>query len=80
MSGILGHSSKPISPGWYRHALLRARNHLKHGHYTAWFRDAIKDEALAAEAQTVESSEDAEASRQALAYAITRRYAAADVE
>lgn len=53
--------------------------HLKRGDYTAWFRDAIKDEALAAEAQTVESSEDAEASRQALANAITRRYAAAEV-
>jgi hypothetical protein len=53
--------------------------HLKRGDYTAWFRDAIKDQALAVEAQAVESNEDAEGSRKELANAITRRYAAADV-
>ena len=53
--------------------------HLKRGDYTAWFREAIKDEALAAEAQGIESNEDAEDSRKKLAGAITRRYAAANV-
>jgi hypothetical protein len=54
--------------------------HLKRGDYTTWFRDDIKDEALAAEAQRVESSEDAADSREEVAEAIKRRYAAADVE
>jgi HAD superfamily hydrolase (TIGR01484 family) len=53
--------------------------HLKRGDYTAWFRDVIKDGALAAEAQAVESNENSEGSRKELANAITRRYAAADV-
>jgi hypothetical protein len=54
--------------------------HLKRGDYTAWFRDDIKDEALAEEARRIESSKDAAASREEIATAIKRRYAAADVE
>jgi HAD superfamily hydrolase (TIGR01484 family) len=53
--------------------------HLKRGDYTTWFRDAIKDEGLAAEVLAIESNEDAADSRRALADAITRRYAAADL-
>jgi HAD superfamily hydrolase (TIGR01484 family) len=54
--------------------------HLKRGDYTAWFRDDIKDEALASEARRIESIEDAADSREEIAMAIKRRYAAADVE
>jgi hypothetical protein len=53
--------------------------HLKRGDYTTWFRDDIKDETLAAEARQIESSGDAAASREQIATAIKRRYAAADV-
>ncbi len=54
--------------------------HLKRGDYTAWFRDDIKDEALAEEARRVESSEDAAGSREEISMAIKRRYAASEVE
>jgi HAD superfamily hydrolase (TIGR01484 family) len=53
--------------------------HLKRGDYTAWFRDAIKDSALAAEAQNSEPDEDAARSRQQVAQAVRRRYAAVDL-
>jgi HAD superfamily hydrolase (TIGR01484 family) len=53
--------------------------HLRGGDYTQWFRDSIKDDALAAEAQSIESNQDPQGSRKELAGAITRRYAAADV-
>jgi hypothetical protein len=54
--------------------------HLKRGDYTAWLREAIKDEALAAEVQRSESDGDAMSSREQVANAIKRKYAAADVE
>jgi HAD superfamily hydrolase (TIGR01484 family) len=53
--------------------------HLRRGDYTVWLREAIKDEALAAEVQRSEANEDAAGSRQQVAAAIKRRYAAADV-
>jgi len=53
--------------------------HLKRGDYTAWFREAIKDEALAEEVQRSEADEDATRSRQQVAQSIKQRYAAADV-
>jgi hypothetical protein len=53
--------------------------HLRGGDYTRWFRDSIKDDALAAEAQSIESNQDPQGSRKELGTAITRRYAAADV-
>jgi hypothetical protein len=37
--------------------------HLREGDYSRWFRDSIKDEELAAEAQSVEPSADADQSR-----------------
>lgn len=54
--------------------------HLGRGDYTRWFRDAIKDPELAEEARLLESRSDPDATRGALAGAITKRYAAADVE
>jgi len=44
--------------------------------YSAWFRDAIKDEALAREAAEIEADEtlDARASRERIAAAVRRRY------
>ena len=53
--------------------------HLKRGDYTAWFREAIKDEALAEEVQRSEADADATRSRQRVAQSIKQRYAAADV-
>jgi HAD superfamily hydrolase (TIGR01484 family) len=53
--------------------------HLQRGDYTVWFREAIKDETLAAEVQCSEADEDASNSREQVAQAIKRRYAAADV-
>jgi HAD superfamily hydrolase (TIGR01484 family) len=53
--------------------------HLKRGDYTAWIREAIKDEALAEEVQRSEADADATRSRQQVAQSIKQRYAAADV-
>jgi HAD superfamily hydrolase (TIGR01484 family) len=50
--------------------------HLGRGDYARWFRDAIKDEELAAEAQAAEASRDPAHSRAEIAAAIKRRYAA----
>ena len=54
--------------------------HLARGDYTRWFREAIKDDDLAADAQTLESVTDGKAARQQLADMVTQRYAAADVK
>jgi HAD superfamily hydrolase (TIGR01484 family) len=54
--------------------------HLREGDYSRWFRDAIKDEELAAEARSLESSTDADQSRSLVFDAVTRRYAAADTD
>ena len=54
-------------------------HHLKRGDYSAWLREAIKDETLAAEVQRSETDGDATSSREQVANAIKRRYAAADV-
>jgi hypothetical protein len=51
--------------------------HLKRGDYTRWFRNIIKDEDLAAEAQSSESLDDANQSRRAVAEAIKKRYVVA---
>lgn len=51
--------------------------HLGRGDYARWFRDAIKDDALAAEAQAAQATLDPSASRAAIAAAIKRRYAPA---
>jgi hypothetical protein len=51
--------------------------HLKCGDYTRWFRNIIKDEDLAAEAQSSESLDDANQSRRAVAEAIKKRYVVA---
>jgi hypothetical protein len=52
--------------------------HLSRGDYAHWFRDSIKDEALAAEAQAAQATSDPVASRTAIAAAIKRRYALTD--
>jgi hypothetical protein len=54
--------------------------HLKRGDYTRWFRDAIKDGELAAEARLAESDSDPAESRAAVAEAIKRRYAAVNID
>ena len=51
--------------------------HLKRGDYARWFRDSIKDDQLAAEAQAAQAALDPAASRAAIAAAIKRRYAPA---
>jgi hypothetical protein len=53
--------------------------HLRRGDYTRWFRDAIKDDDLADEAQRVESDSDPGHSRAAVIEAIKRRYAAVNL-
>jgi hypothetical protein len=53
-------------------------HHLRRGDYSRWFRDAIKDEALALEAADVERERtlDATASRARIRAAVERRYTA----
>jgi hypothetical protein len=52
-------------------------HHLRRGDYSAWFRDAIKDDELAGEAAAAESSEgDAARSRAHIRAAIESRYTA----
>jgi HAD superfamily hydrolase (TIGR01484 family) len=51
--------------------------HLRRGDYACWFRDSIKDEQLAAEAQAAQATLDPAASRAEIAAAIKRRYAPA---
>jgi hypothetical protein len=52
-------------------------HHLRHGDYSAWFREAIKDDALADEAAGVESgADDAVQSRARIRAAIESRYSA----
>ena len=51
--------------------------HLRRGDYARWFRDSIKDDELAAEAQASEATLDPVASRAEIAAAIKRRYAPA---
>ncbi|MBB5754462.1 HAD family hydrolase [Prosthecomicrobium pneumaticum] len=50
--------------------------HLGRGDYSRWFRDIIKDDALAGEAEAIETERDALASRQAVRAMIERRYTA----
>ena len=54
------------------------RHHLERADYSRWFRDAIKDDGLAAEAEAVERDRrlDPAASRAAIRAAIERRYTA----
>jgi HAD superfamily hydrolase (TIGR01484 family) len=51
--------------------------HLRRGDYAHWFRESIKDDQLAAEAQAAQATLDAVASRAEIAAAIKRRYAPA---
>ena len=53
--------------------------HLRRGDYVRWFREAIKDDELAAAAQAAEASPDPAESRAEIAEAIKRRYAPASV-
>ncbi len=50
--------------------------HLKCGDYSRWFREKIKDGALAAEAEKIEQSNDTKDSRARIKDAIERRYTA----
>jgi hypothetical protein len=51
-------------------------HHRKAGDYSAWFRDGVKDQALADEAAAIEADEslDARTSRRKVAEAVLRRY------
>jgi hydroxymethylpyrimidine pyrophosphatase-like HAD family hydrolase len=51
-------------------------HHLRHGDYSRWFREGIKDEALAADAEAVERDRDLSAadSREAMRAAVERHY------
>jgi HAD superfamily hydrolase (TIGR01484 family) len=51
-------------------------HHLRRGEYSRWFRDAIKDEPLAAEAERIESAAETtpEESRAAIRSAVEERY------
>jgi hypothetical protein len=53
--------------------------HLREGHYSRWFREAIKDNGLADEVQAVETgrTEDAKASRTMIREAVEKKYTAA---
>jgi HAD superfamily hydrolase (TIGR01484 family) len=55
-------------------------HHLRQGDYARWFRDAIKDEALAAEAEEIQRRhrDDPAQSRARLREAVERRYTAPD--
>jgi hydroxymethylpyrimidine pyrophosphatase-like HAD family hydrolase len=53
--------------------------HLRRGDYTKWFRESIKDEELATEVQSMESSTEVDTSRSFVFDAVKRRYAAADI-
>jgi HAD superfamily hydrolase (TIGR01484 family) len=53
--------------------------HLRRGDYTRWFRDSIKDNDLADEVESFESSEDPLQSRESLSASVKRRYAAAEL-
>jgi hypothetical protein len=52
--------------------------HWQRGDYTRWFRDSIKDNDLAEEVESLESSADPMQSRASLAASVKRRYAAAE--
>ena len=51
--------------------------HRKRGDYSAWLRDSVKDEELAAEVAQIEAgADDAEAARKAIRAAVERKYTA----
>jgi HAD superfamily hydrolase (TIGR01484 family) len=51
-------------------------HHLHVGHYAQWFREAIKDDGLADEAEALQDSQDAAMTRTAMRELIERRYTA----
>lgn len=51
-------------------------HHLHQGDYVRWFREAIKDDDLAGEAQSLQDGQDAAATRAAMRELIERRYTA----
>lgn len=51
-------------------------HHLHRGDYARWFRDAIKDDDLAAEAESVQDGADAAATRKQIRDIVERRYTA----
>jgi len=54
--------------------------HLKRRDYSRWFRDIIKDDGLADEAQSAESLDDSAQSRAALTEAIKKRYVVSAID
>jgi hypothetical protein len=51
-------------------------HHLHRGDYARWFRDAIKDDDLADEAEAIQDGADAEANRRQMRDIVERRYTA----
>jgi hypothetical protein len=51
-------------------------HHLHRGDYTRWFRESIKDDDLAEEAERVQDSSDAVATRKQIRAMVERRYTA----
>jgi len=51
-------------------------HHLRRGDYAGWFREAIKDDELAAETEGFQQLGDPVASRRSIREAVERRYTA----